>query len=129
MFEVLLLILCLAAQSLGELLTVPDQQLLLRLHRLHGVEVDVLAVLAGHQVLFGQRARRVDETHPVAVAHVMAVDKVEKLTPGVNLFRGNDRERMAEDTEKKREEEEDLMSKTDQTNSMRFTHITVLPFY
>lgn len=56
----------LAAQSLGEILAVPHQQLLLGLHGPAGVEVDVKAILARHQVLFGQQVRRVDVAHPVA---------------------------------------------------------------
>lgn len=66
----------LAAQSLGELLAVPHQQLLIGLHRPDGVEVDVVSILTRHQVLFGQRARRVDVAHPVAAPNVIAVDEV-----------------------------------------------------
>lgn len=44
----------LAAESLGKLLAVPHQQLLVGLHRPDGVEVNVAAVLASHQVLLGQ---------------------------------------------------------------------------
>ena len=66
----------LAAQSLGEILAVPHQQLLLGLHGPAGVEVDVTAILARHQVLFGQRVRWVDIAHPVAALQVIAIDEV-----------------------------------------------------
>lgn len=75
----------LAAEPLGKLLAVPDQQLLIGLHRSNGVEVDVPAVLARHQVLFGQRPGRVDVTHPVAPVDVIAVNKVLELLIAVNL--------------------------------------------
>lgn len=75
----------LAAESLSKLLAVPHQQLLLGLHGPDGVEVDVSAVLAGHQVLLGQAARRVHVTHPVALLDIIAVDEVLKLTAAVNL--------------------------------------------
>lgn len=81
MSEVILL----AAESLSKLLAVPHQQLLLGLHGPDGVEVDVPAVLAGHQVLLGQAARRVHVTHPVALLDIVAVDEVLKLTAAVNL--------------------------------------------
>lgn len=68
--------LLLAAQSLGKLRTVPYQQLLLGLHGPDGVEEDLLAVLTGHQVLFGQRACGVDVPHPVAALDIVAIDEV-----------------------------------------------------
>ena len=75
----------LLAKSSGKLLAVPDQQLLLWLHGSDGVEVDVAAVLARHQVLFGHRAGRVDVTHPVTPVDVIAVNEVLKLPTAVNL--------------------------------------------
>lgn len=126
MFEVLLVILDLAAEALGELLAVPDQQLLLGLHRFHGVEEDVPAVLAGHQVLLGQGARWVNKAHPVAVVHVIAVNKVKKLTSRVNLSRRRqDREERQEDRKNergKRMEEMrggNLLRKSNKKNSVR----------
>lgn len=81
----LLDVVLLAAEPLGKLLAVPHQQLLIGLHRSDGVEVDVPAVLARHQVLFGQRASWVDITHPVAPVDVIAINKVLKLPTAVNL--------------------------------------------
>lgn len=81
----LFVVLLLAAKPLGELLAVPDQQLLFGLHWADGVEVDVPAVLARHQVLFGQGAGRVDVTHPVAPVDVIAINEVLKLPTVVNL--------------------------------------------
>ncbi len=75
----------LAAEPLGKLLAVPHQQLLIGLYWSDGVEVDVPAVLARHQVLFGQRAGRVDVTHPVAPVDVIAINEVLKLPTAVNL--------------------------------------------
>lgn len=75
----------LATEPLGKLLAIPHQQLLVGLHRPDGVKVDVPAVLARHQVLFGQRTGRVDVTHPVAPVDVVAIDEVLKLTVAVNL--------------------------------------------
>lgn len=74
-----------AAEPLSELLAVPHQQLLVGFHRSDGVEVDVPVVLARHQVLFGQRAGRVDVTHPVASVDVIAINEVLKLATTVNL--------------------------------------------
>lgn len=82
-----------AAEPLSELLTVPHQQLLLGLHRPDGVEVDVPSVLAGHQVLLGQAARRVHVTHPVALVDIVPIDEVLKLSTAVNLQR-KERERL-----------------------------------
>ncbi|TNN52369.1 hypothetical protein EYF80_037452 [Liparis tanakae] len=77
----------LAAEPLGELLAVPHQQLLAGLHRADGVEVDVAAVLAGHQVLLGQSAGRVDVAHPVAPVDVVAIHEVLELPAAVDLQR------------------------------------------
>ena len=81
--EVVLLV----AEPLGELLAVPHQQLLFGLHGTDGVEVDIPAILAGHQVLLGQGARRVDVPHPVALVDVVAINEVLKLPTAVNLQR------------------------------------------
>lgn len=81
----LLDVILLTAESLRKLLAVPHQQLLFGLHWSDGVEVDVLAVLARHQVLFGQRARRVDISHPVAPVDIIAINEVLKLPTAVNL--------------------------------------------
>lgn len=81
MFDVILL----TAESLGKLLAVPHQQLLFGLHWSDGVKVDVPAILACHQVLFGQRACWVDVSHPVAPVDVIAIDEVLKLPTAVNL--------------------------------------------
>lgn len=75
----------LTAEPLGKLLAVPHQQLLIGLHWSDGVEVDVSAILTRHQVLFGQRASRVDVTHPVAPLDVIAINEVLKLPATVNL--------------------------------------------
>lgn len=77
----------LAAEPLGKLMAVPNQQLLVGLHRPDGVEVNVAVVLASHEVLFGQRVSRVDVSHPVASVDIVAVDKVLKLPSTVNLER------------------------------------------
>lgn len=90
MSEVVLL----AAESLGELLAVPHQQLLFGLHWSDGVEVDVWAVLAGHQVLFCQGMSRVHVTHPVALVDIKAIDEVLKLPATVNLQKTKQRETM-----------------------------------
>lgn len=84
MLEVVLL----AAEPLSKLLAVPNQQLLLGLHGPDGVEVDVPAVLAGHQVLLGQTASRVHVTHPVALVDIVAIDEVLKFAAAVNLQNG-----------------------------------------
>lgn len=81
LFDVVLL----AAEPLGKLMAVPDEKLLFGLHGADGVKVDVLAVLACHQVLFSQRAGRVDVTHPVALVDVVAIDEVVKLPATVDL--------------------------------------------
>lgn len=75
----------LSAQPLGELLTVPHQQLLFGLHRVNGVEVNVPSVLAGHDVLLRRRPGRVHVTHPVTSVDIVAVDEVLKLTVAVDL--------------------------------------------
>lgn len=86
-------VLLLAAEPLGEILAVPHQQLLLGLHGPDRVEVDVQAVLARHQVLFGQRAGRVDVAHPVASVDVIAINEVLKLPTAVNLEKRRKRRR------------------------------------
>lgn len=75
----------LAAEPLGKLLAVPHQQLLTGLHWSDGVEVDVPAILACHQVLFGQRAGWIDVAHPVASLDVIAINEVLKLPATINL--------------------------------------------
>lgn len=75
----------LTAQPLGKLLAVPHQQLLVGLYRPDGVEVDVPVVLTCHQVLFGQRASRIDVTHPVAPVDVIAINEVLKMPATVDL--------------------------------------------
>lgn len=74
-----------------ELLTVPHEQLTLGLHGPDGVEVDITAVLTGHQVLLGRGTCRVDETHPVAAMHIISINEVVKLPTGVNLKDKNER--------------------------------------
>lgn len=75
----------LAAEPLGKLLAVPHQQLLIGFHRSDGVEVDVSAVLACHQVLFDWGAGRVDVAHPVAPVDIIAINEILKLPTVVNL--------------------------------------------
>ena len=89
MFDVILL----TAESLRKLLAVPHQQLLFGLHWSDGVKVDVPAVLACHQVLFGHRACWVDISHPVAPVDIIAINEVLKLPAAVNLHQ-KEREKM-----------------------------------
>lgn len=86
----------LSAQPLGKLLAVPHQQLLFGLHGPNGVEVDVSAVLARHQVLLAQRSRRVDVTHPVAPADVIAIDEVLQVAVAINLQPAKNGERICQ---------------------------------
>lgn len=79
------MLLLLATEPLGKLLAVPYQQLLFGLHGPDGVEVDVSAVLAGHQVLFCQGMCWVYITHPVALVDIKAINEVLKLPATVNL--------------------------------------------
>lgn len=79
------MVLLLATESLGKLLAVPHQQLLFGFHGPDGVEVDVSAVLAGHQVLFCQGMSWVYKTHPVTLVDIKAINKVFKLPTTVNL--------------------------------------------
>lgn len=81
LFNVVLL----AAEPLGKLLAVPDQQLLFGLHWSDGVEINVSAVLTRNQVLFSQRAGRVDVTHPIASVDIIAIYEVLKLPTAINL--------------------------------------------
>lgn len=55
---------------------VPHQQLLARLKRFYGVEVDVQIVLAGNQVLLLHSAGWVNVAHPVAVLLIQTIQDV-----------------------------------------------------
>lgn len=83
LFDIVLL----AAEPLGELLTVPDQQFLFGLHRADGVEVNVPSILACHQVLFGKRAGRVDVAHPITPVDIVAINEVLELSTAINLYK------------------------------------------
>lgn len=81
LFNVVLL----AAEPLGKLLAVPDQQLLFGFHWSDSVEINVPAILTCNQVLFGQRAGWVDVTHPIASVDIIAIYEVLKLPTTINL--------------------------------------------
>lgn len=75
------------AEPLAEFPAVPHQQLLLWLHGPDRVEEDVVPILACHQVLVRQGPGRVYVSHPVAMVHVIAVNKVMQLSFAVDLGR------------------------------------------
>lgn len=62
--------------ALGEFRAVPDQELLPRLKRFDGVEVDVQTVLARDQVLLLHSAGWVDIAHPVAAFLIQTIQDV-----------------------------------------------------
>lgn len=59
--------------ALGKFRAVPHQQLLTRMKRFDGVEVNVQTILTGNQVLFLYSAGRVHVTHPVAPLLVQTI--------------------------------------------------------
>lgn len=73
------------SQPHGELLAVPDGELLVGQHRAASVEVDVPLDLACHQGLVGRRVGGVHVPHPVRLALVQAVDVVEVRLGTVHL--------------------------------------------
>lgn len=62
--------------ALGEFRAVPDQELLPRLKRFDGVEVDVQTVLARDQVLLLHSTGWVDIAHPVAAFLIQTIQDV-----------------------------------------------------
>lgn len=72
-------------QALGEVSAVPDEKLTVDWDGLDGVEVDIFAILAGHQVLVTEGTSWVHIAHPVTLVHVIAVNEMVKVPSGVNL--------------------------------------------
>jgi len=72
-------------ESLGKLLAVPDEELLIGQDRFGRVKVNVHLVLAGDQVLRLGRIGRIDVAHPVGLGSVVAIDVIKHFAIVVHL--------------------------------------------